>query len=306
MTMMSAMDSSAAVPDDHALLSPGGDGPLQPVSKPVVSGPAGWPPWTAPLALVGGLVLALFGGLLIDIPAVIFGVSVTAKHVPPGLEIADTVAQDAGFVVAAIFCAQLGGRKAQAWQFGLRPTRFWRAVRIMALTLVAFLVFTATWGALLGTHEKEKLLEKLGTHQSAILLLLSAGLTCVIAPICEELLFRGYIFPALSNWKGPWPAAVMTGLVFGAIHAGSAPAVDLVPLAALGIAFCVLYRATGSLYPCIAAHSLNNSLAFGSLEGWGWGIPLLMVISLGLIALLAFTLRGLGVIGEEPDVIPAT
>ena len=51
------------------------------------------------------------------------------------------------------------------------------------------------------------------------------------------------------------------------MHVGSAPVLDLVPLAVLGFGLCLLYRYTGSLYPCIAAHSLNNSLAFASLEG---------------------------------------
>ena len=46
-----------------------------------------------------------------------------------------------------------------------------------------------------------------------------------------------------------WPAAIITGLVFGGVHAGSAPVVDLVPLAGLGFGLCLLYRYTGSLYP---------------------------------------------------------
>jgi membrane protease YdiL (CAAX protease family) len=84
------------------------------------------------------------------------------------------------------------------------------------------------------------------------------------------------------------------------VHAGSAPVVDLVPLAALGFALCVLYRYTGSLYPCIAAHALNNSFAFGELEGWGWQTPVLMGASLAAIALLALTLRRVGVITPPP------
>ncbi len=250
--------------------------------------------------------LALFGGLLVDIPAAILGVSISSSHVPPGLEIADTIVQDAAFVLAAVLFAQIGGRQVRAWQFGLRPTRTRRAIGMVLLTLAGFLLFSVIWAALLENNEKEKLLETLGTGRSTTLLLLSAGLTCVIAPICEEILFRGYIYSALTNWRGPLPAAAITGLVFGAIHVGSAPAVDLVPLVALGFGLCLLYRATGSLYPCIAVHSLNNSLAFGALESWGWQIPLLMVLALGTIALLAFALRGLGVIGDEPVVVLAT
>jgi membrane protease YdiL (CAAX protease family) len=283
--------------------------PAPPLSEPPLRAPSQaqtpeWPPWSAPAALVSGVLLAAVGALLVDIPALALGVSLTASHVPPGLEIADTAVQDAAFVLAALFFAQLGGRTVTSGQFGLRPTPLWRAVRLVVLTLVGFLLFSLIWGVAFHVG-KEKTLEQLGADVSTALLLLSAGLTCVMAPICEEMLFRGFIFAALRNWKGVWPAAVITGLLFGGVHAGSAPAIDLVPLAVLGFALCLLYRSTGSLYPCIAAHSLNNSLAFGSLEGWGWQIPVLMFAALATIGALALALMRAGVISAEtPAVAP--
>jgi membrane protease YdiL (CAAX protease family) len=245
-------------------------------------------------------VLAAVGSVLVDIPALVVGVKINTSHVPGGLEIADTAVQDGAFVLAAIFFAHLGGRKVAAWQFGLRPTPLWRAVRLTALTLVSFLIFSVLWGVALNSG-KEKLLEELGAGQSTALLLLSAALTCVLAPMCEEFLFRGYIFTALRNWRGVWPAAVITGALFGAVHAGSAPAVDLVPLAGLGFGLCLLYRYTGSLYPCIAVHSLNNSIAFGGLENWSLlGVLALIVCALALIALLVRALMRARVISPEP------
>jgi len=261
-----------------------------------------WPWWTAPAALVGGLLLAAVAGLAVDLPAALFGVNITATHLPGWLELLDTIVQDAAFVGAAVLFAHVGGRAVSAWQFGLRPPRLrWRSTALLVLALlVAFLIFSEIWAELLEVHTKEKLLEQLGAGEGTVLLLLSAALTCVIAPFCEEFLFRGFIYTALCNWRGPWPAAILTGLVFGGVHAGSAPAVDLVPLGALGFALCLLYRRTGSLYPCIAAHSLNNSLAFGALEHWGWQIPVLMVVALTLIALLVLTLKRVGVITPPP------
>jgi uncharacterized protein len=261
----------------------------------------GWSPWTAPAALIGGLVLAAVGGLIVDLPATLaFGVSISTSHTPPGIEIADTVVQDLAFVLAAAYCAHIGGRVVRAWQFGLRPPGVgWRsAAGLLVLLLVAFLTLSVIWSAVFNPGN-EKLLEQLGTNEGATLLLLSAGLTCVVAPICEEFLFRGYIFTALRNWRGTWPAAVITGLVFGAVHAGSAPALDLVPLAGLGFGLCLLYRYTGSLYPCIAAHSLNNSIAFASLEGWGWQAPVLIVCALVTIAALVLLGKRTGVISPE-------
>jgi membrane protease YdiL (CAAX protease family) len=203
--------------------------------------------------------------------------------------------QDAGFIAVAVFFAQLGGRALDASMFGLRPTRLWRAAMLLAGMLVVYFLFSLVWAEVFNTS-KEKLLEQLGANETTTLLVLSAGLTCVIAPIAEEFLFRGYIFSALRNWRGTLPAAVITGLLFGGVHVGSAPAVDLLPLAALGFGLCLLYRATGSLYPCIAAHCINNSIAFASLESWAWWQALvLMGAALATLWLLATLLTRLGV-----------
>jgi uncharacterized protein len=267
--------------------------PLLPA--PVASGPAAWPWWTAFAALFGGLVLATIGGLLVDIPALALGAKISSSHVSPGLTIADTAVQDAGFIAVAVFFAQLGGRRVDASMFGLRPTRFWRALGLLAVLIVVYLIFSVIWAAVFNTS-KEKLLEQLGANETTALLVLSAGLTCVIAPFAEEFLFRGYIFTALRNWRGTLPAAIGTGLLFGGVHVGSAPAIDLLPLAALGFGLCLLYRATGSLYPCIAAHCVNNCIAFANLESWPvWKWAILQAAALGVLWLIAQTLRLTGV-----------
>ncbi len=258
-----------------------------------------WPPWTAPAALAAALVVAAIAGLVVDIPAAALGVNVTSSHIPHGLEIADTVVQDLCFVAVAVFFAQFGGRRVSSWQFGLRPTPLRRAIVLMALAALAWIVFSVIWNVVV-QPPREKLLNELGTN------VFSAGLTCVVAPIGEEFLFRGFIFNALRNWRGVGLAAVITGLLFGAVHFGSAPVLDLVPLAALGIALCLLYDYTGSLYPCIAFHSLNNSLAFGDLAKWTWAwqIPALMIGSLAVIGLIVLALMRARVIANEPNEPP--
>ena len=75
-----------------------------------------WPPWSAAIALVGGTVLAVIGGFVVDLPALAFGVKISSSHTPPGLAIADTVVQDIAFVLAAIYCAQMGRRAVRSWQ----------------------------------------------------------------------------------------------------------------------------------------------------------------------------------------------
>jgi membrane protease YdiL (CAAX protease family) len=268
--------------------------------KPPTPGPGGWPWWMGPVALVVGLVLALAGALIVDIPAAAIGANISESHLPHGLVIADTAVQDIGFVVAALFVAQLGGRAVGAWQFGLRPARIVRAVSAPLVAGVLFLVFLAIWSAAVHAG-KEKLLETLGTRESTVLLVSSALLTCVLAPICEEFLFRGFIFGALRNLRGTLPAALITGLLFGGVHVGSAPAADLVPLAVLGFLLCLVYAYSGSLYPCIALHALNNSIAFASLEEWSFGAGVALVLGVfALIVVLALALMRAGVIRPAP------
>src|ERR1700691_6169710 len=98
-----------------------------------------WPPWMAPAALLGGLVLAAIGGLIVDLPAAAFGVNITSSHIPGGLEIADTVVQDLAFILVAVLFARMGERTVRAWQFGLRPPRLrllWTALAPFALLLL--------------------------------------------------------------------------------------------------------------------------------------------------------------------------
>jgi membrane protease YdiL (CAAX protease family) len=268
-----------------------------------------WPAWTAPVALVAAFVLSAVGAAAVDIPAAILGANITTSKLPPGLVLADTVVQDLAFVAAAVLCARFGARAVHAWQFGLRPTRLsWRrAALAVPGVYVAFLLFALVWSAAVGSSTEQNLLEDLGTNETTLLLIMSALLTTVIAPICEELLFRGYIFAALSKWKGWLVGAVLTGVLFGAVHATSSPAVDLVPLAVLGFLLCVLYRQTGSLYPCIAAHALNNSIAFGVMEHWDWQLAVLILAALSTIASLAVLLARVGVISvvSTEEIIPS-
>ena len=94
----------------------------------------------------------------------------------------------------------------------------------------------------------------------------------VIAPIAEECFFRGLLQTMLGNLlRSRWLAVLLTGLIFGVIHAGGrdAPQPHVVPaMAALGILLGVLYLRTGALVGPIALHALFNlkTLLFESLS----------------------------------------
>lgn len=81
----------------------------------------------------------------------------------------------------------------------------------------------------------------------------------LLAPILEELLFRGAIQGSIqASGKSPWIAIVISSLIFGVVHMNPAQ----IPFAfLLGMMFGWLYYRTGSLLPGIIGHVLNNSIA---------------------------------------------
>lgn len=243
----------------------------------------GWAPWMAPVALLAAFAFALMGVVVVGVVGTAFGGDFDDPS--PAANIAATVLQDVAFVAAALLFASRAGRVLPA-QFGLRATRLWRAVGWAALAMLAFYVFGGAWTALLDPGESDTLPESFGVHQSTAALVAVCVVVTVIAPIAEEVFFRGFFFGALRNWRGPWLAAVLTGVVFGGIHVGSAPEVFLVPLAVLGFLLCLLRWKTGSLLPCMAVHAFNNAIAFGVGElDWGAG-PVLLLIGGAIAAVL--------------------
>ena len=83
-------------------------------------------------------------------------------------------------------------------------------------------------------------------------------LVAVVAPICEEAFFRGYVFTALRGRFGRPLAYLGSSLLFASVHL-NLPA--LVPITVMGLGLTFLYDRSRSLVPGIVAHGLNNAVA---------------------------------------------
>jgi membrane protease YdiL (CAAX protease family) len=108
------------------------------------------------------------------------------------------------------------------------------------------------------SHELLEMLNGSGPL-SAILLFFMAA---VAAPLIEEPMFRGVLFPALQRvCKSPTTAIILTGTIFAVIH----PQGPLLwpALACIGMTAAVLTRQTGSLIPAILMHFLHNATVYG-------------------------------------------
>lgn len=86
--------------------------------------------------------------------------------------------------------------------------------------------------------------------------------TILIAPVAEEILFRGILYPAIKRAGYPRLAWSISAIVFAAVHVNL---VTFVPLVFLALVFIWLYEHTGNLLSCICAHSIFNAANFIAL-----------------------------------------
>src|SRR6266571_1279077 len=87
-------------------------------------------------------------------------------------------------------------------------------------------------------------------------------LSVLIAPIVEEIFFRGFIFGGLRGRWGTALAALGSGLLFGAAHLGNPGTFYIVPpIALVGVLFSLGYAYSGSILATIAAHFLFNLIS---------------------------------------------
>ncbi len=108
-----------------------------------------------------------------------------------------------------------------------------------------------------GAKELQPVLEVLmhGDTQTRICLIVSAVL---IAPICEECCFRGFLYNTLKQHCEILTATLATGLLFASVHTAL---LQFIPLAVFGCVMCIIYEYTRRLWVPIVVHMLFNSVS---------------------------------------------
>jgi membrane protease YdiL (CAAX protease family) len=242
--------------------------------------------WMAPAAIVLGLLL----GFVAD--AVLLAIANPRRITDPGpaLNLALNAIFDLGFVAAALWFARTHARLLPS-AFGYVRPRWKLATGAIVAGGITYYAVTFVYQHVLTLHQQDKLPDAFGSvRTSTVAFLCAAAFVCVIAPIAEEFFFRGFLFGVLRRWRGPWLAALLTSVLFGAVHAGSAPIEDLIPLGFFGFILCLIRWRTDSLYPGMGLHSLNNALALGITDlKWNAG-PVLLLIAGGIGVIGALTL----------------
>jgi uncharacterized protein len=224
-----------------------------------------WPWWYGPVGFVAGAVTGL---ITAGIAWAALGVDDPGES--PGAIIVGTLLLDGSLVAVALLFASFV-RRPRAWHFGLRRTPFWPAVGWAALGIFSFYVFAAIYSVAVQPDVEQTVAEDLGADESTIGMIAAGFMIICVAPFAEEFFFRGFFYGALRTRFSIAAAAIIDGLVFGLIHfEGSTDGLLIVPpLAVLGVVFCLVYEQTRSLYPVIALHSINNSIAYAAQADGG-------------------------------------
>jgi membrane protease YdiL (CAAX protease family) len=214
-------------------------------------------------------------GLTTVIAGMLLAVTGTDPHDnSAAVTIVGTLIQAAVFIGTAWVFASFVGRP-RPWQFGLRRTRFWPAVGWAALGLLAFYLCAVVYSAVVNPDVKQTVTQELGADQGTAGLIAAGLVVILVAPLAEEFFFRGFFYRALRNRFPVLVAAALDGLVFGFIHWDFSSAHGLLivpPLAILGLILCLIYERTGSLFPVIAIHAVNNSVAYAAQVNDGWEV----------------------------------
>jgi membrane protease YdiL (CAAX protease family)/uncharacterized RDD family membrane protein YckC len=244
-------------PEEEPAPSPAVEATPEPETKsPGAPGALPYADWPVSRTIWGVVAGLLLGGVFLPIPVLIADPDLDTYA---GLIAAQAVL--AGTLIGmSLYVAGAGEslRPALA-KLGLR--RFEpSALGWAALAYFGYLVAIAIYASLVVEPDQDDIARDLGLDSETIAAAFSVLLIAIVAPISEELFFRGLLYGGLRRRMAPVLAALISGLIFGGLHATTG-LTAVPPLVILGFVLALLYERTGSLWPPILVHFVNNSLA---------------------------------------------
>jgi membrane protease YdiL (CAAX protease family) len=208
-----------------------------------------------PGAAVLGVVLALGAGLLMSIPPALIA-RTPDGHLTTFGNVAVQLATALGFLLVPMAIAAWRGASSMReilQRLGVRRFKP-SALKWMAAAVGAYLLFAMVYSLVIVEPKQKDIAEGFGAVPVQILLIVIA------APISEEVCFRGMLYGGLREKLPRLAAALISGLIFGALHLATGVSA-VPPLIIFGFLLSLLYERTGSIVPGIILHMLNNSVA---------------------------------------------
>ncbi len=114
--------------------------------------------------------------------------------------------------------------------------------------------------------EQEDVTRELGVDEGTLGAIVAGMLIVGVAPLTEEIFFRGFMFTGMRRALPFALAALVPSVVWGLFHFTGPDSWGVVlQLSVFGLWLSWLFERTGSLWPPIAVHALNNAIAFALL-----------------------------------------
>ena len=219
-----------------------------------------WPPriWSLTSVI---LVAVVFIGIYIFMSVVVALLMADAGSLSFGLSVLSIVAGIIAAVLAVLTGKAIGHF---SWQeFGFRRTEkrwYWLALLIAPGLVVLRLLVAGLLLALfpdLGEGVEDLTGILLGDYNT-LQMLLMAFLAACVAPISEEMFFRGYVYGALRMKLPVWASILIGSAIFAGIHLLP---LQMVTAFVIALVLAWLYESSKSLVFCIILHVTNNALA---------------------------------------------
>lgn len=146
---------------------------------------------------------------------------------------------------------------------GLRKRFRWRHLGIFGLSVLGYVAGTLLLTGLAtlipgfeANQEQNVGFQNMSGTRDLILAFIAL---VVLPPLIEELLFRGYLFGKLRQQHGFWMSAIITSVVFGAVHLQWNVGLDTF---VLSVFLCILREKTGAIWMSVLLHALKNGVAY--------------------------------------------
>jgi uncharacterized protein len=241
--------------------------------------PAAFPPpvparrriqWGLPTVVLAWVVGILAAGIAAAIVGAAANVPADRFNDDVGILLASVIGQAIGVIGTLEIVAVARGRGSLAADFGLvarPPANSWgRAVMWLLAGValqVAILPFLQIIVEVHGKAETQDVVEEFKQARGPALVLF-AVIVVTVAPVAEELLFRGALLRALQRHMTPAWAAFVSALAFAAVHPLLSPSIGSViaipGLFALGLLSAAVAIRTGNLSASILLHAGFNLL----------------------------------------------
>jgi membrane protease YdiL (CAAX protease family) len=155
-------------------------------------------------------------------------------------------------------------RRTTLEEVGLQRLPSWKDLGIAPIGFIAYLIVTAVFMIVAQNtltfvdfdQQQDVGFEALNLQYEYILAFITL---VIIAPLAEEILFRGYLFGKLRKVTSLWVSILITSVLFGIVHLAWNVGIDVF---ALSIVMCLVLVWSGSLWPSIIIHMTKNFIAF--------------------------------------------